>query len=155
MATFGDYTLPLVRGWTRVKPQIFVETPLPSKDIADRQVLGGIGLIVEVSGVLEATSLSALGQKMKELEDYSDGQERALDLGLGTFFDALMLRPEFEKTSPLIAHYRVRFVQTSKEVIVIKKFEDLEANITSVVTIEAPTLSKIVTITTVLEVTVT
>ncbi len=110
--TFEGYTLPRVQGWTRIKPRIFVETPLPSKKVSNRQSLGGLGLIIEVRGVVEGVSKSDLGTKIEEFESFADGVERILDLGLGSPFDALMLDPEFEKDSPLLARYRVRFVQT-------------------------------------------
>lgn len=139
MATFGAYTLPPVQGWTRVKPRMFVETPLPSKGLADRQSLGGLGLIIEVRGVVGGTSKSDLGTKIEEFESLSDGTTRKFNLGLGTSFDALMLEPEFEKSSPLVAHYRVRFVQAeeippppvpfAKPQIVVELSEDVEINI--------------------------
>lgn len=112
MVSFGVYTLPPVQSWTRVKPRIFTETPLPSKEIADRQILGGIGLIVEVKGKIEGVSLENLGNKIEEFESYSDGITRTLSLGVGTSFGALMLDPVFEKNSPLLANYTVRFVQS-------------------------------------------
>jgi len=122
LVKFGSYILPNVQRWTRIKPKIYEETPLPDKDVADRQVLGGLGLIIDLEGIIRGTSKEDLGSKIEELESYSDGNSRTLDLEIGTPFTARMLDVEVEKSSPLVVRYRVRFVQTKIAVAVIKYF---------------------------------
>lgn len=71
MVRFGSYRFEEVSNLTKGFVNIFVETPLPDKQVADRQVLGGLGWKVLLEGILKGTSKETLEEKREKLLRFS------------------------------------------------------------------------------------
>lgn len=123
MVKFGAFIFPNVLTWTRIKPRIFSETPLPSRNVASRQDLGSIGYIVELEGIITGTR-QEVKDKIIEMENLSDGTTKLFDFEKeAPTFHALMLEPIFERVRGFsnFVRYRVRIVQVSVVVVAVEE----------------------------------
>ena len=111
---FGTFTLPRAQGLTEVRKRIFVEKPLPDRNIAYRKDAGGYGRSFVVTGFLSGANREANRQTLMGL---ADGVARTFDeeVSGAPTVTCIMLDPQISKTVDKWGRiaYTVTFVQQS------------------------------------------
>ena len=97
MVRFGSYRFEKVSRVAKGLTNIFVETPLPDKKIADRQVLGGLGWKVLLEGILRGTSRGTLEEKREELLKFTTLIRYFSFDDESVIFKARLINPTFGK----------------------------------------------------------
>jgi len=93
---FGDYSLPHVLNIQEANAQIFIEHPLPGREVAYRKRSGASGRRWTVTGYLSTDTMYNDKASMRALVD---GTARDFDRGTGeALVSCLMLDPEFDES---------------------------------------------------------
>lgn len=118
MVRFGSYKLLHVGDVFRIKPRIYTETFLPSREVSHRDDLGGRGIVLSLEGKIGKATLQEVGKERAKFEKF-EGKKRYFEMedNVTPEFKGLLEDLNFIKTKgfPSLLKYSCRILQVELE----------------------------------------